>query len=167
MPLAYPSNTGEVTVRLRCLIAAALVGSACAAPADGSGEPTAFSEAGVNAFYGSYEAALKAHRRDTLSHYYHPAGATIVFNGERMQLTHAGLDSLYKGPWQGPQFFAFDTLHSQAIRPSYVLVTGGFRWLSPESPDTGKYIYLSVLEQTAMGLRILVEHETLRPAHQP
>jgi hypothetical protein len=82
-----------------------------------------------------------------------------------MQLTHAGVDSLYKGPWEGPLFFAFDSLHWQPIEPSHVLVTGVFEWLPPESPDTGKYIYLSVLERTATGLRILVEHETIEPPH--
>ena len=149
-------------MRLLSVLAGALAVTACSAPEGRSGEPNSHSEADVGAFYNSYETALKAQRRDTLAHFYHPDGATIVFNGGRMQLTHAGLDSLYKGPWQGPRFFAFDSLHSQPIGPSLVLVTGGFRWLSPESPDTGKYVYLSVLEQTAAGLRILVEHETSR-----
>ncbi len=153
-------------MRFRTVVACALIVSACSPPADGSDEPNAFSAADVRAFYDSYEAALKAQHRDKLAHYYHPQGATIVFDGERMPLTHAGLDSLYTGPWEGPLYFAFDSLHWQPIGPSHLLVTGGFRWLPPESPDTGKYIYLSVVERTATGLRILVEHETTRPPGQ-
>jgi hypothetical protein len=166
MPLACPPTTRGITVRLFFVFAAALTVAACARPGDSSREPAAFSEADIGAFYKSYEAALKGQRRDTLSHYYHPQGATIVFNGDRMQLTHAGLDSLYTGLWEGPQFFAFDSIHFQRVGPSHVLVTGGFRWLPPAAPDTGRYIYLSILEQTAAGLRILVEHETSRPPQQ-
>jgi hypothetical protein len=83
-----------------------------------------------------------------------------------MPFTHAGLDSLYRGSWEGPRFFAFDSLRTQPIGTSHLLVTGGFRWLDA-APDTARVIYLSVLERTPAGLRILVEHETPRAARRP
>jgi hypothetical protein len=169
--LRQPAKTfhlnGETALRFRTLAMCALVVTACEAPADGSDEPNGFAAADVRAFYEEYEADLGAHRRDTLAHFYHPEGATIVFDGERMQFTHAGLDSLYKGDWEGPLFLAFDSLHWQPISPSHGIVTGGFRWLPPGSADTVQYIYLSVLERTAAGLRILVEHETTRTPLEP
>jgi hypothetical protein len=79
----------------------------------------------------------------------------------------AGLDSLYRGEWQGPLSLSFDSLHWQPISPSHGIVTVGFRWLAPEFPDTVQYVYLSVLERTATGLRILVEHETTLTPRQP
>jgi hypothetical protein len=157
----------RTTLHVRTAIAWALAVSACTAPADGSGELNEFSAADVRAFYDGYETALQAHRRDTLAHFYHPEGATIVFNGERMDLTHAGVNSLYTGAWEGPLFQSFDGLHAQPISPAHLIVTGGFRWLAPESPGTVRYVYLSVLERTAAGLRILVEHETALPPPQP
>jgi hypothetical protein len=157
----------RTALRFRILATCALVVTACAAPADGSDEPDGFAAADVRTFYEVYEAELRAHRRDTLAHFYHPEGATIVFDGERMQFTHAGLDSLYKGDWEGPLFLAFDSLHWQPFSSSHGIVTGGFRWLAPESPDTVQYVYLSVLERTAAGFRILVEHETTLPPRQP
>jgi hypothetical protein len=161
-----PSN-GELTVRFRIILTCALVLSACSAPADGSGEPNEFSAEDLRAFYEEYETALRAHRRDTLAHFYHPQGATIVFNGERMQFTHAVLDSMYRGEWQGPLFMAFDSLHWQPISTSQGIVTGRFRWLTAEAPDTVEYVYLSVVEQTAAGPRILVEHETTLSPKEP
>ena len=150
-------------MRHSILISTTVVLSACALTSSRPSETSGHSTAEVRAFYTAYEAALKAHRRDTLAQFYHPDGATVVLNGGRMELTFAGVDSLYRGQWQGPAFFAFDSLHVQPLGPSSVLVTGGFKWLPPESRDTGQYIYLSILERTAEGHRIRVEHETLRP----
>jgi hypothetical protein len=165
-PYRKPSN-GEIIVRFRTIITCALVLSACSAPADGSGEPNEFSAEDLRAFYEEYEIALRAHRRDTLAHFYHPQGATIVFNGERMQFTHAVLDSMYRGEWQGPLFMAFDSLHWQPISTSHGIVTGRFRWLTAAAPDTVEYVYLSVIERTAAGPRILVEHETTLSPKEP
>ena len=117
----------------------------------------------ASAFYESYGAALKAHRRDTLAQYYSPEGALIVFNGARMQLSRNGIDSVYRGRWQGPVFFSWDSMTYEVIRPRQVLVTGQFRWQPPGSADTSRYIYLSILEATDSGIRIRVEHETLMP----
>jgi hypothetical protein len=150
-------------MRLFSIVAAALALAACGRPGDGTPGQIPIAESDIGAFYRSYEAALNGQRRDTLPAYYHPDGATIVFNGERMELTHAGLVSLYALEWEGPQFVAFDSLHSQHVGSSHVVVTGGFRWLPPASQDTGKYLYLAILQQTAAGPRILVEHETIRP----
>ena len=119
--------------------------------------------ADARAFYEAYGAALKAHRRDTLVQFYSPQGAVIVFNGARMQLTPSGIDSIYRGRWQGPAFFSWDSLAYEVIRPQQVLVTGQFRWQPPGSADTARYIYLSILEVTDSRMAIRVEHETLMP----
>ncbi len=124
---------------------------------------TRFSDADARAFYRQYEHALKAHRGDTLAQFYHPDGALLVLNGTRIRQTHAGIDSVYRSSWRGPVFFAFDSLHFEPLNSAQVLVTGRFRWLNAQSPDTGNYAYLSILDRTAAGLRIRVEHETQLP----
>ena len=120
----------------------------------------------VRQFYSAYEAALKAHRRDTLSQFYHPAGALIVLNGRRMALSAAQIDSIYRGSWEGPAFFSFDDLQFHLVSPVQVVVTGGFRWLRPQSADTTRYVYLALVDRGQSGLRIHVEHETERPKQQ-
>jgi hypothetical protein len=124
---------------------------------------TASSETDAQVFYREYEVALKGHRRDALADFYHPNGTLLVINGTRMRNTRAGIDSTYRGQWQGPAFFAFDSLHFEALDAERVLVTGRFRWLSTQSPDTGYYAYLSILDRTPAGLKISVEHETQLP----
>ena len=114
-------------------------------------------------FYESYGAALKAHRRDTIVEYYSPQGALIVFNGARRRLSRNGIDSVYRGPWQGPVFFSWDSMAYDVIRPQQVLVTGQFRWQPRGSADTARYIYLSILEVSDSRMAIRVEHETLMP----
>jgi hypothetical protein len=147
----------------RVVITASVLLISCAStpPQESS---TDFSESAARSFYDVYESALKAHRRDTLAQFYHPDGAIVVLNGSRMHATHAGIDSVYRGGWQGPRFFAFDSLRFQPLGAQHVLVTGGFRWLASQSSDTSHYIYLSILERSPNGLRIRVEHETKRPA---
>src|SRR5687768_1867143 len=120
----------------------------------------------VRQFYSAYEAALKSHRRDTLSQFYHPAGALIVLNGGRMALSHARIDSTYRGAWEGPAFFSFDDLQFHVMSPVQIVVTGGFRWLRPQSADTTRYVYLALVDRGPTGLRIRVEHETERPKQQ-
>jgi hypothetical protein len=145
------------------LAAAVYVALGCVSTASGqeSRNPQAL---GVREFFAAYESALKAHRRDTLAHFYHPSGALVVVNGTRMTLTLAGIDSLYRGPgWQGPVFFSFDSLRFEAIAPTQVVVTGGFRWLPAQSTDTGRYVYLAIVDRTTRGLKIRVEHETALP----
>lgn len=113
--------------------------------------------------YQAYEAALRAHRSDTLAAFYRPVGARIIVNGNAMDLTGSGIDSLYRGNWQGPSYFAFEDLEFEQISSAQILVTGSFRWLSPQSSDTGRVIYLAIVEQTDVGPRIRLEHETERP----
>jgi hypothetical protein len=139
------------------VICAAVIGCSSAPRTNGE---TTVPESEARAFYQQYESALKLHRRDTLAHFYHPAGALIVFNGTRSQVTNAGLDSRYRGQWTGPVFFAFDSLQFLPLRAQQVLVTGRFRWLGQQSPDTGHFAYLSILDRTSAGLKISVEHET-------
>ena len=120
----------------------------------------------VRQFYAAYEAALRAHRRDTLPQFYHPAGALIVLNGGRMALSPSQIDSTYRGPWEGPAFFSFDNLQFHVMSPAQVVVTGGFRWLRPQSADTSRYVYLALVDRVPAGLRIRVEHETEHPNRQ-
>jgi hypothetical protein len=118
----------------------------------------------TRAFYDSYAAALQSHRRGELADFYHPQGATIILNGERNVSTHDEIARRYRERWQGPDFFAFDSLRFEPLGAAHVLVSGAFRWLSRQSADTTRYIYLALLENTSAGPRIRVEHETRRPA---
>ncbi len=145
--------------RLLIAISCVVIASCGSTRPAGSG-PGPFSDSEAREFYQRYEAALKAHRRDTIAHFYHSEGALIILNGRRNRSSNAGIDSVYRGRWQGPVFFAFDSLRFEPLRSEQILVTGGFRWLSAQSPDTGHYAYLSILERTPLGLKIRVEHET-------
>jgi ketosteroid isomerase-like protein len=150
-------------MRLRAILGVLLL-SGCASTPGHEDVPSHGEITGAPELYASYAAALRAHRRDTLASFYHPDGATIVLNGVRRMPTNAGIDSTYRGAgWQGPAFFAFDSLRFEPIAPRSVLVTGGFRWLPAQSSDTLRYVYLAILDRTPDGLRIRVEHETERP----
>ena len=150
------------TVALLCLIVAGCTSKPSAEDSHGT-----YATSGAPELYAAYETALKAHRRDTLAQFYHPRGAVIVFNGMRMIRTQADIDSTYRRSWRGPAFFAFDSLQFHAIAPTQVVVTGAFRWLPAQSRDTARYVYLAILDRTADGLKIRVEHETERPGRRP
>lgn len=168
------SSTISAAIRLpgpenamRCVIVVvAAIAIGCASTQADTDTRNAAGTQDVVAFYDVYTAALRAQRRDTLARFYHPNGALVVFNGQPMQLTNASIDSFYRGPWQGPQFFSFDSLRFQPLNSSQVLVTGGFRWQWQNSADTTRYVYLSILERTRSGLRIRLEHETEWPKPQ-
>ncbi len=144
------------------ILCAVTVATACSPAADPAAEETELSPEAVRELYDAYETALRAQRGDTLAAFYHPEGASIIVNGARMDLSNAGIDSIYRGTWQGPSYFAFQDLELDQLSRSQVLVTGHFKWLAPESVDTGDVIYLAVVEQTDVGPRIRVEHETPR-----
>lgn len=150
-------------MRLLFLVGASLAVAACSTPTREVNDPTPRSLVATRALYESYATALRLHRREELADFYHPQGATIVFDGVRRASTHTAIANRYRQGWQGPAFFTFDSLHFEPLGASHVLVTGGFRWLSAQSTDTTPYIYLAVLENTAAGPRIRVEHETRRP----
>ena len=113
-------------------------------------------------FY-NYETALRAGQRDRLASFYSPSGAIIVINGRRRFQTPAQLDSTYRHGWQPPVFFAFDSLSYDALDGGDILVTGRFRWVAAQRPDTLRVVYLAVLQPTSAGPRIRVEHETVVP----
>ena len=131
--------------------------------ADAQSVDPASPQAGAREFYAAYESALKLHRRDTLARFYHPSGALIVVNGSRMAPSNAGIDSVYRGPWEGPTFFAFDSLHFDALDSASIAVSGRFRWLPRSSVDTARYHYFALLTRTPAGWKIRVEHETELP----
>ena len=85
--------------------------------------------------------------------------AVIVINGQRRLEAPAQIDSTYRHAWQPPVFFAFDSLAYDALSGGDVLVTGRFRWVTAQRPDTLRVVYLAVLQQTQAGPRIRVEHE--------
>ena len=144
--------------------AACTIGLGCGAASPPYPAPASFSDSDASAFYRDYESALKAHRRDTIAHFYHADGALFVLNGERIRNSRVAIDSMYRTQWQGPVFFSFDSLQFESLNPDQILVTGRFRWLSAQSPDTGRYAYLSILDRTPKGLKIRLEHETQLPA---
>ena len=143
---------------------ACFIALACGAASPPRPASTQFPDADARTFYRHYESALKGHRRDTLAHFYHPYGALFILNGERIRDTRVAIDSMYRTQWQGPVFFSFDSLQFEPLNPAQILVTGRFRWLRAQSPDTGRYVYLSILDRTPSGLKIRVEHETELPA---
>ena len=145
------------------LLCGGAVLSACSPPPERAPDGSDIAPEAVRQLYAAYEVALRAHHADTLAAFYRPTGARIIVNGIAMDLSNAGLDSIYRGSWEGPSYFAFDDLRFEQISPAQVLVTGGFRWLRPQSVDTMHFIYLAILEQTEVGPRIRLEHETLRP----
>jgi hypothetical protein len=153
-----------MTLRFASLLGALVLGSVSSMSAQDRQGAQATPD--LREFYAAYEAALKAHRRDTIAQFYHAGGALIVVNGIRMALNSAQIDSTYRGPWEGPAFFAFDNLQFHTISPAQVVVTGGFRWLSAQSADTTRYVYLAIIDRTPTGPRIRVEHETERPPRQ-
>src|SRR5881296_2748629 len=81
-------------------------------------------------FYDAYVSDVRAHRRENLAHYYAPGGALIVIAGQRGFYSRAAIDSVYRGPWRGPVYFAWDTLAFDTLPSNLVLVTGRFRWLA-------------------------------------
>lgn len=131
---------------LHVLLCAAAVLSACSPPPERASDGFDIAPEAVRQLYETYEAALRAHRADTLAAFYRPTGARIIVNGIAMDLSNAGLDSIYRGDWEGPSYFAFDDLRFEQISPAQVLVTGGFRWLPPPSVDTMHFIYLAIVE---------------------
>lgn len=145
-----------------------LAGMACARNPQRAGPPTppvlsAERVAEARTLFYHYETALRAGQRDRLASFYAPSGAVRIINGRRRFETRAQLDSTYRGSWQPPVFFAFDSLAYDALSGDDVLVTGRFRWVTAQRPDTLRVLYLAVLQQTSEGPRIRVEHETVVP----
>lgn len=140
--------------------------AACASPQatplmlDG---PPADLKASSAELFQQYGAAISLPRREALAGFYHYAGALRVFNGERRALTRAELDSIYRGPWEPPEYFAWEQLTYDSIAPGFVIVTGAFRWKARGVPDTVRFLYTALLEAVDSGMTIRFEEETLRP----
>ncbi|SRR5713101_1311495 len=117
-------------------------------------------------FYEAYSQDARTHKREKLAQYYAPSGAVIVLAGQRRFYSRAAIDSFYRGPWQGPAYFAWDTLAFDLLSPDLVLVTGRFRWLATGATDTTQYIYAAILQTVDSGLAIRVEHETPAPSRK-
>lgn len=151
---------------LLALMLSLLVASGCAqesvptptrgtAPADLKGE--------ASALYERYGSALAKGDREAIPGFYHPDGALVVFNGESWRSSHAELRQRYLTQWSPPHYFTWDSLAFDPISDTQVIVTGGFRWQTTASADTGRYIYAAVLSTTDSSLAIVFEHETNRP----
>jgi hypothetical protein len=149
-------------MRVAACLALALV-TACAsnkpvppAPPDLRAQATAFFE--------HYAVSLRNGERQRIASYYMPPGATIIINGARRFSTLAEIDARYRGAgWQPPAMFAWEGLEFEQLNDRQVAATGHFRWLSAGQADTTRMIYFGLLENTADGLRIRIEHETLAP----
>ena len=115
------------------------------------------------ALYQAYGRALSEGPRGDIATAYDRAGARIIFNGVPRQESWAELDARYRGRWQPPAFFRWDSLAFQPIGPKHVLVTGAFRWQSAGRPDTTRFQYTSLLVATDSTLGITFEQETLWP----
>lgn len=159
-PVHHACTLGDA-VKLRFLLGCAMI-LGCGSTASAQGAQGTLPMTDVRNFYAAYETALRTHRRDSLATFYHPAGALIVLNGVRMELTNAQISANYRGAWNGPAFFSFDSLRFHPLTSAQVVVTGGFTWLPPQSTDTARYIYMAVVDRTGNGPKIRVEHETER-----
>ena len=146
----------------RLLFLAAMV--ACrphaAPPADQRSGPLVRS---AEQLYDAYVRDIRAERRGSIAQYYDPRGALIVIGGDRRYYSRAAIDSFYRGPWQGPAFFAWDTVAFDSLAPDLVVVTGRFRWLRRGASDTARFIYAALVQPTDSGLAIRMEHETPAP----
>ena len=118
----------------------------------------------ASALFEHYAVSLRNGERQRLASYYMPSGATIIFNGVRRVQTLAQIDARYRSAdWQQPAFFAWDGLEFEQLNDRQVAVTGHFRWVSRGQADTTRMIYFGLLENTADGLRLRIEHETMAP----
>ena len=118
----------------------------------------------ATAFFEHYAVSLRNGERSRIASYYMPTGATIILNGTRKFSTLAEIDALYRGAgWQPPAYFAWDGMVFEQLNDRQVAASGHFRWLSAGQADTTRMIYFGLLENTADGLRIRVEHETMAP----
>jgi hypothetical protein len=118
----------------------------------------------ATAFFEHYAVSLRNGERQRLASYYMPAGATIIINGNRRFQTLAEIDARYRGPgWQPPARFAWEGLEFEQLNDRQLAATGHFLWVSAGQADTTRMIYFGLLESTADGLRIRVEHETQAP----
>ena len=129
-------------------------------------DPPADLKASSAELYQQYAAALNAPRREALARFYHSAGALRVLNGVRRALSRAELDSIYRGPWNPPEYFAWQGLTYDSLAPGLVMVTGGFLWKAKDRPDTARFLYTALLEAVDSGMMIRFEEETVRPPHQ-
>jgi len=148
--------------RTHCFLLAVVV--ACrphAAPAtDQRSEPLVRS---AEQLYDAYVRDVRAGRRGSIARYYDARGALIVVGGHRRYYSRAAIDSFYRGPWQAPAFFAWDTLAFDSLAPGLVVVTGQFRWLRRGTADTARFIYAAVVQRADSGMVIRMEHETPAP----
>ena len=134
-----------------------------ASPSRASDEHRGDLRASAAELYRQYGMAISAPRREALAGFYSPVGAIRVINGTRRELTRGQLDSVYRGPWNPPEYFAWEELTYDSIGVGRVVVTGGFRWKARGDPDTTRFLYAALLEAADSGMTIRVEVETARP----
>ena len=115
------------------------------------------------ALYEAYGAALRDGRRGEIATAYDRAGARIIFNGVPRQETWAELDARYRGRWQPPASFRWDSLAFRPVGASHVLVTGGFWWQSAGQAEAIHYQYTALLVAADSTVGITFEQETLWP----
>ena len=120
-------------------------------------------EAGAAEMFQQYGAAITTPRRELIAGFYALDGVILIFNGERQDLSRTQLDSFYTGPWNPPEYFAWDQLQYDSLAPGLVLVTGGFFWKDKTSPDTARFLYTALVQSVDSGMVIRFEEETLRP----
>lgn len=114
--------------------------------------------------YQAYGTALSQGQRAIIASFYDPQGVVIIFNGNPSEVSHAAIDARYRGPWQPPAYFRWDSLAFRPIGSAHVLVTGGFRWQSAGQADTSHFQYTAVLTAVDSTLAITFEQETSWPS---
>jgi len=77
-------------------------------------------------------------------------------------MTRDALDSLYRGAWSPPVYFAWDGLTFDSLDVATVAVSGRALWQGARQVDTTVFEYAAVVVAVDSGLAIVFEHETRR-----
>ena len=112
-------------------------------------------------FMASYGEELRNHDRAALAARYDTAGATVIFNGERIERSFDEIVARYRDQWTGPASFEWRDLVYDVLSPDSVIVTGAFDWGTPDGVE--KYAYSGVLQRQEGKFRIRLEVESSIP----
>ncbi|HYC50902.1 MAG TPA: hypothetical protein VEB19_07340 [Gemmatimonadaceae bacterium] len=116
------------------------------------------------AFFEHYTVSIRNGERQRLASYYMPTGATVIVNGRGKFETPSQIAAIYQGEgWQPPASFVWEGLQFEQLNDRQVAATGHFVWVSRAGAESIRVVYFGLLENTADGLRIRIEHETVAP----
>jgi hypothetical protein len=117
----------------------------------------------VERLMAAYAVDLEGADREALGRRYDPRGVHLIFNGENEFLSFDSIGAIYRGEWQPPGRFRWDTLTYELLGPDAVLVVGSFTW-EGEGIEGLPVSYTGVLMRQPGGeWRIRLENEAIPP----